>query len=200
ALQSPFVWPSNWITAKNRRFKKAVKNLDKIVYSVMEARKSTDSWPEDLLTVFLNSKDEETGEKLSAEQVRDECMTLFLAGHESSANVLSWLFIELAKNPDVEAKLYSEINAGIGDTAIQYEDLRKLPYLVQVLNEVMRMYPPIWHLGRMNQKDDVLGEYPIKSGTHIRISPFTIHRNPEYWTNPNVFDPERFSAENSKNI
>lgn len=200
ALQSPFVWPSNWPTATNRKFKKAVKNLDRIVYSVMEARKSTDSWPEDLLTVFLRTEDEETGEKLSAEQVRDECMTLFLAGHESSANVLSWLFIELARNPDVETKLFREIKAGIGDAAIQYEDLRKLPYLVQVLNEVMRMYPPIWHLGRMNLEDDVLGNYPIKSGTHIRISPFTIQRSTQYWTKPNVFDPERFSSENSKNI
>ncbi|WP_417611720.1 cytochrome P450 [Owenweeksia hongkongensis] len=200
ALQSPFVWPANWPVASNLRFKEAVQKLDDIVYSVIDARESTESWPEDLLTVFLSSKDEETGEKLSALQVRDECMTLFLAGHESSANVLTWLFVELAKNPEIEAKLFKEINEEIGTSSILYEDLRKLPYLNQILNETMRMYPPIWHLGRMNLEDDVLGEYSIKSGTHIRISPFTIQRSTDYWENPNVFDPERFNSENSQKI
>lgn len=200
ALQSPFVWPTNWPVRSNLRFKKAVQELDSIVYSVIEERGKTKTWPEDLLSEFLNAEDEETGKKMPLLQVRDECMTLFLAGHESSANVLSWLFIELAKNPKMEARLSREIHESIGDSQPQYSDLGKLPYLNQILNETMRMYPPIWHLGRMNLKEDILGEYPIEAGTHIRISPFTIQRNTDYWSNPNSFDPERFNTENTAKI
>lgn len=200
ALQAPFVWPANWPVPPNNRFKKAVKKLDEIVYGMIDQRKQTGEMPDDLLTTFLTHKDEVTGQTMNPLQVRDECMTLFLAGHESTANVLSWFFIELARHPEVQQKLQAEIDAAIGKEKPTFPDLMKLPYMVQVLNETMRLYPPIWHLGRMNLEADELDGYAIPPKSHIRISPLTIQRNPKYWEDADRFDPDRFAPANKDNI
>lgn len=200
ALRSPFVLPS-WVpNSTNTRFKKAVKEIDKIVYGVIDERKKKDNWPDDLLTSLLTVKDEETGEQLTPLQVRDECITLFLAGHESTANVLNWFFYLLSVHPEIQDKIHEEIDTNLKGRNPVYNDLHQLPYLVQCINETMRLYPPIWHLGRMNINEDEIGGYKLNPQSHIRISPYTIQRNPKYWNEPDKFDPDRFSVENSKNI
>jgi cytochrome P450 len=199
AMRAPFVYPTWFPNEAKKEFDNAVNNLDQVVSSVIQERQQKQNWPEDLLTSFLTTKDEESGENLTPSQVRDECMTLFLAGHESTANVLNWLFFLLTKHPEVRQKVLNEIDQTIEGRIPGYNDLHKLTYLVQVINETMRLYPPIWHFGRMNINEDEVGGYTFKPKSHFRISCYTIHRNPKYWKDPDRFDPERFSPVNIKN-
>lgn len=198
ALRSPFVWPVKVPVSSNVRFQEAVSKLDAIIYGMIEQRKQDQDWPEDLLSTFLQYRDEETGEPMSMEQIRDECMTIFLAGHESSANVLSWAFYEIARNAEVQERMQAEIDATVSSSVPTYADLRSFEYLYQVMNETMRLYPPIWHLGRQNLVEDEIGGYIIPPKTHIRICPFLLHRHPDFWDAPNDFQPDRFNKENSK--
>ncbi len=198
ALRAPFVMPNWFPDSTNRKFRKAVSEIDKIVYDVIEERKKKDNWPDDLLTSLLTVKDDETEERLTPLQVRDECITLFLAGHESTANVLNWFFYLLTIHPEVQDMVHVELNKNLQGKIPVFNDLHQLPFLVQCINETMRLYPPIWHLGRMNINEDMIGDYKIKPKSHIRISPYTIQRNPKYWDEPDRFDPNRFSLENSK--
>ncbi len=198
ALRAPFILPTWFPNPAKRNFDQAVKTLDQVVYAVIKEREEQQEWPEDLLTSFLTIKEEETGEGLTPLQVRDECMTLFLAGHESTANVLNWVFYLLTKHPEIQEKVQEEIDNALGSRDPLYEDLNQLTYLVQVINETMRLYPPVWHYGRMNIQEDKIAGYTFEPQSHFRICCYTIHRNPKYWKNPDEFDPERFSPENVK--
>lgn len=194
ALKSPFIWPAKWPTSKNRKFSRAVADLDAIVYKIIADKTAHKSESDDLLSRFMNPG--EGLEGLNPQELRDEVMTIFIAGHETSANVLMWAFYELSRNPEIEATLFDEVNA-IGNRELTYADLHQLHYTAQVLNETMRLYPPVWHLGRMNLEKDEIGGYEIPAGSHLRISPLVLHRHPDFWENPNQFDPDRFSAEAS---
>jgi len=192
ALRNPFVWPEKWPTAANQRFRNSVAVLDAVVYDLIEQRKSDPNPPEDLLQRFMDPDGDLEG--FDAKALRDEVMTIFLAGHETSANVLMWALYEIARRPEIQTKMQAEIDA-IGKTQLAYADIRYLTYVSHVLSEVMRLYPPVWHLGRQNLSDDQLGDYPLPAGSHVRISPLVIHRNAKYWDNPNTFNPDRFEKE-----
>ncbi len=118
-------------------------------------------------------------------------MTIFLAGHETSANVLMWIFYELCRHPAIETKIFNEVNT-LGDRELIYSDLHHLRYTAEVLNETMRLYPPVWHLGRMNLEPDTIGGFEIPAGSHIRMSPLVLHRHPDLWEDPLTFNPDRF--------
>lgn len=189
ALKSPFVFPANWPTAKNRKFHAAVDSLNELVYGIIEAKKKDNKNPNDLLSRFMDPGGDLEG--LNPEELRDEVMTIFIAGHETSANVLMWVFYELSRHPEVEARIFEEVTA-LGERELVYDDLHHLIYTAQVLNETMRLYPPVWHLGRMNLTEDEIGGYPIPKGSHVRMSPLVIHRHPDYWEKPDEFNPDRF--------
>jgi cytochrome P450 len=196
ALRNPFVTPLSIPTKSNRRFKSSVVNLNKVIYGIIEDKKKQNDHPGDLLSRFMNP--EEKGLKpMNDEALRDEMMTIFIAGHESSANVLSWALYAIAENQEVQQKLKVEINQ-IDWSKFNYANLHQLEYCTQVLNETMRLYPPLWHIGRMNLADDVIGGYHIPAGSHIRMSPLVMQRSEKYWENPNKFDPDRFTADQVK--
>ena len=195
AMHYPLVAPASWPTKKNKTFRHYVAELDKVIYEIIEHREAESEKPDDLLSRFMYAGDDLP--KLSPKELRDELMTIFLAGHETSANVLMWTLHCLSLYPEVEQKLYEEVHS-LGTTELDHTHLRELNYTNMVLNEVMRLFPPVWHLGRMNLEDDTLEDYPLPKGSHVRISPLAIHRHPDFWEEPEKFDPERFSEERSK--
>jgi len=193
ALRNPFVLPANWPTKKNRDFHKAVKSLNEVIYKIIEDKKKNNSNPDDLLSRFMNPE-EKNLVGLNEKELRDEVMTIFIAGHETSANVLSWALYLLAQNQDIQEKVLAEVEI-LGNRELTFEDLHHLIYTGQVINETMRLYPPVWHLGRMNLAEDEILGYKIPAGSHVRMSPLTLHRNENYWPDAEKFDPERFSIE-----
>jgi cytochrome P450 len=149
----------------------------------------------DLLSMLLLSKDE-AGEGLSQEEVRDEVITILLAGYETTSNALTWTFYLLAQHPTVAAKLYAEIDEVLAGRTPGLADLPSLPYTAKVVKEAMRLYPPAWMLnGRRVVADTTLGGYAVERGTELFIAPYVMHRLPRYFDDPNEFRPERFTLE-----
>jgi cytochrome P450 len=168
--------------------------LNKVVYKLIDDHRASPTDKGDLLSILLATLDEEgDGQGMSNEQVRDEVMTLFLAGHETTANALSWAFYALTQNPDVEARLHAELDGVLGGRTPVLADLPNLPYTRQVFSEAMRLYPPAWIMGRTAIGPDEIGGYTIPAGATIIFSQYLMHRNPAYWPNPDCFDPERFA-------
>ncbi|MFC9254593.1 cytochrome P450, partial [Amycolatopsis thailandensis] len=129
------------------------------------------------------------------EQMRDELITLLLAGHETTASTLGWAFHLLDEHPDVAAKLRAEADSVLGDQLPTHDDLHRLPYTARVVEEVMRLYPPVWLLPRVAQADDEIGGYHIPAGSDVVVVPYTLHRHPAFWPEPEKFDPDRFDPD-----
>lgn len=198
-ISSLFPLPENFPTEENYRFQQALKTLDRVVYNLINERRQSGEDTGDLLSMLVFARDEETGESMSEKQLRDEVMTIFLAGHETTANALSWTWYLLSKHPDVERRLDAELKEVLGGRVPTLFDLKNLKYTLQVLNETMRLYPPVWEIGRENIGTDQLGGYDIPSNSTIILSAYVTHRHPDFWENPEGFDPERFSPEHSGN-
>lgn len=179
-------------TPQNRRFKAAVKVLDDVVYRVIEERRRAEEDTGDLLSMLLLARDEDTGERMNDKQLRDEVMTIFLAGHETTANALAWTWYLLSQSPEVEAKLHEEIDSVLGGRAPTVADLPRLVYTRMVFDEVLRLYPPAWAMGRFSLKGDTVGGYELPSHQQVFLSPYVTHRHPDFWPDPERFDPERF--------
>jgi cytochrome P450 len=195
-LVVPFAIPLRAPLPSNRRFLRARETLDRIVYSVIEQRrKSNARGGADLLAMLMDARDEETGEAMSDTQLRDEVMTLVLAGHETTANALAWTFLLLSREPIVWRALRAEVDAVLGGRRLVADDLPKLRYTRMVIEESMRLYPPAWMFGRMAIAEDTVRGYRIPPGSMVIISPYFTHRHPDFWTNPEGFDPERFAAD-----
>jgi cytochrome P450 len=165
---------------------------------VDERRVQSRSGPEeeqedDLLSLLLYAQDEETGEGMSDKQLRDELMTLLIAGHETTSNLLSWVFYILSKHPDVRDRLHAELDQVLGGRPPEAGDLRRLSYTKMVLEETLRLYPPAWISNRSSREPDVICGYHIPAKTFIAFSPYVIHRHPDFWPEPETFDPERFA-------
>jgi len=148
--------------------------------------------------MLMDATDEETSEPLSDEELRDEVMTVFIAGHETTANAMSWLWTLLSKYPEIRTKVEAEVSEVLGNRVPEPSDFPKLSYCLKVFQETMRLYPPVPILPRKVEADDVLGNYNIKAGHSVFFSPYLLHRHPDYWENPTVFDPERFDKELSR--
>ncbi|MBI3510108.1 MAG: cytochrome P450 [Bacteroidetes bacterium] len=196
---NPFNLPANFPTPANIKFSKASENIDKVIYRTIEMRRNKVDEYTDLLSMLMKSRDEKTGEGMTDKQLHDEVLTIFLAGHETSADALMWCIYLLARNPDAEEKILIEVKNVAKNKPISFEDLPQLIYTSQVIEESLRLYPPIWLIGRQTIKEDKLGDYIIPEKTDIMICPYVMHRHPAYWNEPDKFDPERFSPENSKN-
>ena len=183
----------DWLpTARNRRFRDALGTLDRVVYATIAQRRQANGG-DDLLSMLLAARDEETGEGMSDRQVRDEVMTLLIAGHETVASALAWTWYLIARAPEVERKLHAEVDAVLGERPPSAADLPRLTYTRQVFEEALRLYPPAWIITRKAMAADVLGGYHIPAGALVILSPYVTQRRPDLWENPEAFDPERFA-------
>jgi len=171
--------------------KRAVGRLDKVIYGIIEQRRASGQMSGDLLSVFLQVQDDE-GIGMTDRQLHDEIMTLFLAGHETTANVLSWTWLLLGQNPEVEEKLFEELRRVLGGRVPTPADLPRLSYTDTVLRESMRLYPPVWVIGRRALAPFRLGEYELPADTNVLISQLLMHRDARYFPEPERFDPDRW--------
>jgi cytochrome P450 len=177
----------------SRLLKRAVGRLDKVIYGIIEQRRASGQMSGDLLSAFLQTRDDE-GIGMTDRQLHDEIMTLFLAGHETTANVLSWTWLLLGQNPEAEQKLIEELDRVLHGKTPTPADLPRLVYTDMVLRESMRLYPPVWVIGRRALSSFRLGDYEIPANTNMLISQYLMHRDARYFPEPERFDPERWRA------
>lgn len=185
-----------WVpTPSNLRFARAKRRLDAIVHEIIERRRADDQPRDDVLGMLMSAVDEDGQGGMTDQQLRDEVMTLFMAGHETIANAMSWAFLLLHQHPEVAQRVRAEVRAVLGGRAPGFEDLPRLPYAGQVLDEVLRLYPPAWIVERQAVVADRLGPWDIPAGTIVAVSPWVMHHHPGLWEDPERFSPERFSPE-----
>ncbi len=194
-LTRPLALPLVVPTPQNRRFIRARDTLDQVVYGIIAERRCADVDRGDLLSMFMLAEDEETGERMNDQQLRDEIMTMMLAGYETTANALIWTWYVLAQHPEVEAKLAAELADVLDGRVPTIADLPNLPYTLMVIQESMRLYPPVYMFSRSAMQDDEIGGYRVPAGTTVSMSPYAIHRHPDFWDQPETFDPERFTPD-----
>jgi len=181
-----------WLpTPHNIRKLRAIKKLDKIIYRIIEERRKSERDAGDLLSMLLAARDED-GSRMTDKQLRDESITLFLAGHETTANALSWTWWLLAQNPDAEKKLHAELETILAGRAPTLDDVAKLKYTEQVLTESLRLYPPAWGTARVAIEDHEIGGYKVPKGTGVSLTQWTMHRDPRWFVEPEAFRPERW--------
>ncbi len=194
SVASPVRVPS-WIpTPANARFKRALAVMDDVVQRIIDEHRRGEP-KDDVLSILMAARYEETKDAMSDRQLRDEILTIVLAGHETTANLLAWTLYLLSKHPDVERRMHREVTDVVGDRRATLADLPKLTFTTHVLEESMRLYPPAWSFERQAIEDDVVGGYEVKAGTIIALSPYLLHRHPRHWDNPEGFDPDEFSPE-----
>ena len=210
------------------RFKHARKTLNTVIYNIIDERRGSGEDTGDLLSMLMQAQDEDDGSRMTDEQIRDEAMTLFLAGHETTANLLTWTWYLLSQNPEKELKLHAELDRVLSteggnlsgsegvassdkltvDTlptgrvsALRIptiDDLANLKYTEHVIAESMRLYPPAWAVGRYAVEDHEIGGYIIPKGSTVLASQYILQRDPRFWDNPNEFLPERWEAQSVK--
>jgi len=179
----------------NRRFWRALGELEAVVYRIIAERRRSGRDEPDLLSMFLSARDDETGAGMSDRQLRDEVVTMLLAGHETTSLALSWTYYLLAQHPEIERGIAEEVGRVIGDRRPSFADLDKLPRTRRVIEESLRLYPPAWGFSRQALRDDEIGGYHIPKGALTFVIPFVVHRRPKLWPEPERFDPERFAPE-----
>jgi cytochrome P450 len=179
-----------------RRFNRARARLDRTVLRLIAERRASGEDTGDLLSMLLLAQDVEgDGRGMTDEQLRDECMTLLLAGHETTANALTWTWYLLSQHPEVEAKLHAELDEALEGRVPTFEDLRRLPYTERVLTESMRLYPPAWVIGRRAVADVPVGGYMVPANAIVLTSQYVVQRDPRWFAEPLRFDPDRWTPE-----
>lgn len=187
-----------WLpTPRNRRFRTALQTIDRVVYRIIEERQRSPLQAQDLLSLLLHRRDDDTGKGMSDQQLRNETITLLLAGHETTANALTWTWYVLARHPHVASRVREEVQETLHGQPPAVDDLPKLCYTTRVIQEAMRLYPPIWIMERRVLQDDVIGGYHLPAGSTVVLSPFVTHRHLDFWEKPQEFDPDRFLPERS---
>jgi enediyne biosynthesis protein E7 len=190
-------WPDKLPTPANRRFHRSLAEVDEVVYRVIaqHRRAQADGNPDtDLLSMLMSVRDSETGAALDDTQLRNETITFLLAGHETTANALTWTFYLISRHPEVEKRLLAELAEVLGGRTPTLEDVAKLTYTKSVIQESMRLYPPIWIIERRVIAEDEVGGYTLPAGSAVVISPYALHRHPAFWERPETFDPSRFGS------
>ena len=182
-------------TRHNRRLNRAIGTLRGIVDRIIAERTREGRDHGDLLAMLLAARDADSGQPMPTMQIRDEVLTLLLAGHETTANALTWTFYLLANTPEVETKLHDELDDVLGGSAPSVEDLPRLPYTAMVIQEAMRLYPPAWAISRAAVADDVILGYRIPAGSVVLLSQWVTQRHPDFWDEPLRFRPERFAPD-----
>ena len=188
-----------WLpTRANRRYLAAVDQLDALVLGLLRDFRSGRVRPCGLLAMLMAARDAGTGQALTDDQLRDEVMTLILAGHETTAGALTWTWWLLAQHPACAARLRAELAAVLGDRLPCAADLPRLQYTSNTVFEAMRLMPPSWVIGRMPVEDDTIGGCHIPKGSMVLLAACATHRDPAHWDDPETFDPDRFSPERSQ--
>jgi cytochrome P450 len=198
-MTAPINLPETLPTPSNLRFRKAVRTLDNFVYKLVEDRRNGKRNQDDLLTMLLLACDDQAVNGMSDQQLRDEVMTILLAGHETTAVALGWTWYLLSKNSGVQRQLQDELATVLAGRIPTTQDFPLLKYTKMVIEESMRLYPPVWLIPRKAIEDDEIGGYHIPARSGVLISPYAIHRHPAFWKDAEEFNPERFRDKGDKN-
>lgn len=182
--------PLPWI----RRMHRARRRMNALITGLIEERRTAGTDRGDLLSMLIAARDTAgDGSGMTDDELRDELVTLILAGHETTAVALTWTWYVLSRSPDIEARLHAELDAVLGGNTPTADDIPRLTYTRMVFNEVMRLYPPVWMMERRVVEDIEIGGFPIKAGAIVLMSPRMIQRDPRWWPEPERFDPERWA-------
>jgi cytochrome P450 len=189
-----------WLpTEANRRYHWALRTLDAAVYGMINDRRTQQRDENDLLSMLMNARDAGDGKGMSDHQIRDEIMTIFLAGHETTATTLSWAWYLIGQHPDVEAQLHVEHATVLGGRTPTVADVPRLVYTRMIIDEALRLYPPAWMFARRLINSDTIGGYEVPAGSTLMLSPYVTHHLPSLWIEPERFDPERFRPNTEAN-
>jgi cytochrome P450 len=182
-------------TPASMRYRNARKRLDDLVYNLIKQHEEAKEKKSDLLTMLIEARDDQNGNvQMTTKQLRDEALTIMMAGHETTANALAWTWVLLSQHPDVLAKLHREISFILGDRLPTFDDIAKLTYTRQVISESIRLFPPAWAIGRKAVADVDLGGYKVPKGTLVLMSPAVTQRDPRWFRDPHLFNPDRWEA------
>ena len=196
SLVRPDVMPAWMPSPRRQRLRRALDALDAMTYEIIAARRSSPARGPDLLQILVDAVDDEgDGGRLTEKELRDQLVTLFLAGHETTSHALTWTLYLLSRNRDAERALHEELDRVLGDRDPTYEDLSALPYTEQVIHESMRLYPPVYSVARRAHEDTVIGGYPVRAGSEVVLWIYMTHRDPRFYPDPAAFRPERFTPE-----
>ncbi len=185
---------------ENIRYRNAIKKMDESIYSLIQQKRQSSEEGKDLLSMLMQARDEDDNSQMSDKQLRDEVATLMLAGHETTANALSWTWMLLAQHPQVEDKLWDELKTVLDGRLPTVEDLPQLQYANMVIKESMRLYPPVAIFGRETVSDYQLDDYEIPAGCVVMMSQWVMHRHPKYFDNSEEFIPERWENDLEKRL
>jgi len=194
-----FNWQKKLPTKIRKQGLASIEILKEIVAQIIENREKSEHLHHDLLAMYLSTADAETGKKLNAEEILDEVMTMFVAGHETTSVVLTWTLVLLHQHPEIFEKVKSEIDDNFREQPLNGEELKNFPYLKMCIQESMRLYPPVWGFGRKALEEDEIMGIPIPKGGNVNIPVLFLHRNSSYWEKPLTFYPEHFHEEAVKN-
>jgi cytochrome P450 len=184
-------------TPANREFEAAIRRLRAVVDRIVGGYRAAGVDHGDVASMLLMARDEQTGEGLTDEEVSDEVLTLLTAGHETTANALSWAVHHLAQRPDIEAEVHAEVDEVLGGRGVGFVDLAALRVVHRVIMETLRLYPPAWILTRQTTTATRLGDVDLPAGAAVFFSPYGLQRDPAVYPRPDVFDPDRWSADQS---
>jgi len=195
-LLRPIDIPTWFPTEENRRLKRATRELHTVVHQIISNQRAKELDTSNLLSMLVHARDPETGEGMSDDELRDEVLIMFVAGHETTANTLSWLWYSLSQSPEAEQKVFEEITAIADGDTITLEQLSQLVYTEAVIKETLRLYPPGWWFARRALADDEVGGYFVPEGQHVWMCAYLTHRHSKLWPDPNSFRPQRFLDKN----
>ncbi|MCO4744996.1 MAG: cytochrome P450 [Proteobacteria bacterium] len=198
-IHMPVPVPKWWPSKRNKRKLKAIDDMESVVRGVIDSRRGNTADRGDLLSMLLMSKDED-GNGLSDKEVRDQSMTLFFAGHETTAHAMTWMWYLLARNPDVTERLVADIDRVTGGERLTVAHLKELPYLEMCVKESIRILPSVWVFMKQPTEDAVVGGFKIPKGSPVIISPYVTQHDARWFPSPETFDPERFSKVRAKAI
>ena len=187
-------WLQKLPLPQSKRFNDARNTLNDVIYGIIDDRRRSGEDKGDLLSMLLLARDEDDGSMMSDEQIRDEAMTLFLAGHETTANLLTFTWYLLSQNPHAESLLHREIDHVLAGRSPTLDDIPKLKYCENVVAESMRLYPPAWAVGRLATDDHAFGGFRIAKGSLFIVSPYVTQRDPRFWDDADKFKPERWES------
>jgi cytochrome P450 len=192
-IRDPFNVRGRLPTPANRRFDASVQRLREVVDQIVTGYRKAGVDHGDVVSMLLLARDEDTGEGLTDQEVRDEVLTLLAAGHETTANALAWAMHHLGQRPDLDARAHEEVDQVLGDRPVTYVDIPKLAYLNQIVLETLRLYPPAWILTRRSTAPATLGERRLPAGSSLFFAPYALQRDPAVYPDPATFDPDRWS-------
>lgn len=200
AVTNPLRLPQSWPTPGNRRARQAIDRINSTIYRLIEKRRGSGEDRRDFVSLLLHAQNEDDATGLSDRQVRDEALSLFVAGHETTANALTWCWYLLSQHPEIYAQMQAEGDRVLASRLPTLADLPNLPYTLQVFKETLRLYPPVYAFTRRAMSSVQLGRYRVPKGASVVISPYTLHRRVNFFPDPERFDPERFAPEQEQKL